>query len=30
MRQLTGKMDRGYAKAVLEAAFKANIQILKE
>ncbi len=30
MRQLTGKMDRGYAEAVLEAAFKANIQILRE
>lgn len=30
MRQLTGKMDREYAEAVLEVAFRANIQILKE
>ncbi len=28
--QLTGKMDREYAEAVLEVAFRANIQILKE
>lgn len=30
MRQLTGKMDREYAEAVLEVTFRANIQILKE
>lgn len=30
MRQLIGKMDREYAEAVLEVAFRANIQILTE
>ena len=30
MRQLTGKLDREYAEAVLEVAFRANIQIMKE
>ena len=30
MRQLAGKLDREYAEAVLEVAFKANIQIMKE
>lgn len=29
-RQLTGKLDREYADAVLEVAFRANIQIIKE
>ncbi len=29
-RQLDGKMDREYAEAVLEVAFRANIQIMKE
>ena len=30
MRQLAGKLDREYAEAVLEVAFRANIQIMKE
>lgn len=29
-RQLNGKLDREYAEAVLEVAFRANIQIIKE
>lgn len=29
-RQLRGKQDREYAEAVLEVAFRANIQIMKE
>ncbi len=30
MRQISGKLDREYAEAVLEVAFRANIQIMKE
>lgn len=30
MRQLSGKLGREYAEAVLEVAFRANIQIMKE
>ena len=30
MQQLAGKLDREYAEAVLEVAFRANIQIMKE
>lgn len=30
MQKLSGKLDREYAEAVLEVAFRANIQIIKE
>lgn len=30
MQKLTGKLDREYAEAILEVAFRANIQLMKE